>query len=135
MAHACRNGTACHIWYCVKWYFCYSESDWWRVRHLQTGQEGLIPWNFVAEEKSVESEEWVSCALCDCAWVEGWSVGVVYLFMGVSWALCFWLGLDEVLGQIACLWHNCRWCIQVTEIVNILSSEFVTPLTINSVSS
>ncbi|KAJ4449660.1 Tyrosine-protein kinase Src64B [Periplaneta americana] len=37
---------------------CYSESDWWRVRHLQTGEEGLIPWNFVAEEKSVESEDW-----------------------------------------------------------------------------
>ncbi|XP_069674291.1 tyrosine-protein kinase Src64B isoform X1 [Periplaneta americana] len=35
-----------------------SESDWWRVRHLQTGEEGLIPWNFVAEEKSVESEDW-----------------------------------------------------------------------------
>ncbi|PNF25896.1 Tyrosine-protein kinase Src64B [Cryptotermes secundus] len=35
-----------------------SESDWWRVRHLQTREEGLIPWNFVAEEKSVESEDW-----------------------------------------------------------------------------
>lgn len=34
-----------------------SEPDWWRVRHLRTGEEGLIPWNFVAEEKSVESEE------------------------------------------------------------------------------
>jgi len=35
-----------------------SEPDWWRVRHCLTGQEGLIPWNFVAEEKSVESEDW-----------------------------------------------------------------------------
>uniref|UniRef100_A0A023F4P5 Tyrosine-protein kinase n=1 Tax=Triatoma infestans TaxID=30076 RepID=A0A023F4P5_TRIIF len=35
-----------------------SESDWWKVRHLRTGDEGLIPWNFVAEEKSVESEDW-----------------------------------------------------------------------------
>lgn len=35
-----------------------SESDWWRVRHLTTLAEGLIPWNFVAEEKSVESEDW-----------------------------------------------------------------------------
>ncbi|XP_075225566.1 tyrosine-protein kinase Src64B isoform X2 [Lycorma delicatula] len=35
-----------------------SEPDWWRVRHLRTGDEGLIPWNFVAEEKSVESEDW-----------------------------------------------------------------------------
>ncbi|XP_054286422.1 tyrosine-protein kinase Src64B [Macrosteles quadrilineatus] len=35
-----------------------SEPDWWRVRHLKTGDEGLIPWNFVAEEKSVESEDW-----------------------------------------------------------------------------
>lgn len=35
-----------------------SEPDWWRVRHLRTNEEGLIPWNFVAEEKSVESEEY-----------------------------------------------------------------------------
>ncbi|KAL1128822.1 hypothetical protein AAG570_013356 [Ranatra chinensis] len=35
-----------------------SEPDWWKVRHLRTGIEGLIPWNFVAEEKSVESEDW-----------------------------------------------------------------------------
>lgn len=34
-----------------------TESDWWRVIHLETGQEGLIPWNFVAEERSVNSEE------------------------------------------------------------------------------
>lgn len=35
-----------------------SENDWWKVRHLQTNEEGLVPWNFVAEEKSVESEDW-----------------------------------------------------------------------------
>ncbi|CAH1400284.1 tyrosine-protein kinase Src64B [Halyomorpha halys] len=35
-----------------------SEADWWKVRHLRTGDEGLIPWNFVAPEKSVESEDW-----------------------------------------------------------------------------
>lgn len=34
-----------------------TESDWWRVVHLSTRQEGLIPWNFVAEERSVNSEE------------------------------------------------------------------------------
>lgn len=34
-----------------------SEPDWWRVRHLRTGEEGFIPWNFVAPEKSIESEE------------------------------------------------------------------------------
>ncbi|XP_026481711.1 tyrosine-protein kinase Src64B-like [Ctenocephalides felis] len=34
------------------------ESDWWRVLHLTTRQEGLIPSNFVAEERSVESEDW-----------------------------------------------------------------------------
>lgn len=34
-----------------------SEPDWWRVLHLRTLQEGLIPWNFVAVERSVESEE------------------------------------------------------------------------------
>lgn len=36
-----------------------TESDWWRVVHITTRQEGLIPWNFVAEEKSVNSEELV----------------------------------------------------------------------------
>lgn len=36
-----------------------SEPDWWKVLHLTTLQEGLIPWNFVAVERSVESEEWV----------------------------------------------------------------------------
>ncbi|XP_049957536.1 tyrosine-protein kinase Src64B isoform X2 [Schistocerca serialis cubense] len=35
-----------------------SEPDWWKVRNLRTGHEGLIPWNFVAEEKSIESEDW-----------------------------------------------------------------------------
>ncbi|KAG5323760.1 SRC64 kinase, partial [Acromyrmex heyeri] len=35
-----------------------SEPDWWRVLHLTTLQEGLIPWNFVAVERSVESEDW-----------------------------------------------------------------------------
>lgn len=34
-----------------------SEPDWWRVLHLTTLQEGLIPWNFVAVERSIESEE------------------------------------------------------------------------------
>lgn len=36
-----------------------TETDWWRVIHLTTRQEGLIPWNFVAEERSVNSEEYV----------------------------------------------------------------------------
>lgn len=34
-----------------------SEPDWWKVRDLVTGREGLIPWNFVAEELTVASEE------------------------------------------------------------------------------
>jgi SH3 domain len=34
-----------------------AEADWWRVLHLTTRAEGLIPVNFVAEESSVESEE------------------------------------------------------------------------------
>jgi len=34
-----------------------TESDWWRVVNLTTRQEGLIPLNFVAEERSVNSEE------------------------------------------------------------------------------
>lgn len=35
-----------------------SDGDWWTVVHLGTGQEGLIPGNFVAVELSVESEDW-----------------------------------------------------------------------------
>ncbi|CAD7083302.1 unnamed protein product [Hermetia illucens] len=35
-----------------------TESDWWRVINLTTRQEGLIPLNFVAEERSVNSEDW-----------------------------------------------------------------------------
>lgn len=35
-----------------------TESDWWRVVNLTTRQEGLIPLNFVAEERSVNSEDW-----------------------------------------------------------------------------
>ncbi|KAI4486778.1 hypothetical protein M0804_006148 [Polistes exclamans] len=35
-----------------------TEPDWWKVLHLTTLQEGLIPWNFVAVERSVESEDW-----------------------------------------------------------------------------
>lgn len=34
-----------------------TDGDWWTVIHLANGQEGLIPGNFVAPEKSVESEE------------------------------------------------------------------------------
>lgn len=34
-----------------------TENDWWRVVHITTRHEGLIPWNFVAEERSVNSEE------------------------------------------------------------------------------
>lgn len=37
-----------------------AETDWWRVLHLTTRREGLVPANFVAEESSVECEEWVS---------------------------------------------------------------------------
>lgn len=36
-----------------------TEPDWWRVLHLTSRLEGLVPVNFVAEESSVESEEWV----------------------------------------------------------------------------
>lgn len=36
-----------------------SENDWWKVVHLETREEGLIPGNFVAEEKSIASEEYV----------------------------------------------------------------------------
>lgn len=34
-----------------------AEPDWWRVLHLTTRREGLVPVNFVAEESSVECEE------------------------------------------------------------------------------
>ncbi|XP_059491213.1 tyrosine-protein kinase Src64B-like isoform X2 [Neocloeon triangulifer] len=35
-----------------------ANPDWWTVRHLVTGQDGLIPSNYVAEERSIESEDW-----------------------------------------------------------------------------
>ncbi|KAF9811230.1 hypothetical protein SFRURICE_002599, partial [Spodoptera frugiperda] len=41
-----------------------AEPDWWRVLHLTTRREGLVPVNFVAEESSVECEEPTSC----CSW-------------------------------------------------------------------
>ncbi|XP_047026651.1 tyrosine-protein kinase Src64B isoform X2 [Helicoverpa armigera] len=41
-----------------------AEPDWWRVLHLTTRREGLVPVNFVAEESSVECEEPSSC----CSW-------------------------------------------------------------------
>ncbi|VVC96342.1 unnamed protein product [Leptidea sinapis] len=34
-----------------------AEPDWWRVLHLTSRREGLVPANFVAEESSVECEE------------------------------------------------------------------------------
>lgn len=48
-----------------------TESDWWRVVHMTTRQEGLIPWNFVAEEKSVNSEELVTLILLVCLCLYG----------------------------------------------------------------
>lgn len=35
-----------------------SDSDWWKARHLGNFNEGYIPRNFVARERSIESEEW-----------------------------------------------------------------------------
>ncbi|CAB3361514.1 Hypothetical predicted protein [Cloeon dipterum] len=35
-----------------------TNQDWWKVRHLATRKEGLIPSNYVAEERSIESEDW-----------------------------------------------------------------------------
>lgn len=35
-----------------------SDSDWWHARHTATMQEGYIPRNYVAREKTVESEDW-----------------------------------------------------------------------------
>lgn len=34
-----------------------SDGDWWYARSLSTNQEGYIPSNFVAPEKSYEAEE------------------------------------------------------------------------------
>lgn len=34
-----------------------SETEWWEVINLTTKEKGLIPWNYVAEEQSVASEE------------------------------------------------------------------------------
>ncbi|XP_056640398.1 tyrosine-protein kinase Src64B [Diorhabda carinulata] len=35
-----------------------SEGDWLKVIHLTTKEKGYIPGNYVAQEKSVESEDW-----------------------------------------------------------------------------
>lgn len=35
-----------------------SDPDWWRARHSVSGRQGYIPRNYVATEKSVESEDW-----------------------------------------------------------------------------
>lgn len=37
----------------------YSDPDWWNVYVIRTGETGFIPRNFVAVEKSIESEEYV----------------------------------------------------------------------------
>ena len=34
-----------------------SDPDWWNVYVIRTGQTGFVPRNFVAVEKSIESEE------------------------------------------------------------------------------
>ncbi|NXP15656.1 HCK kinase, partial [Thinocorus orbignyianus] len=34
------------------------SGEWWRARSLATGQEGLIPSNYVARADSLETEEW-----------------------------------------------------------------------------
>ncbi|OXA63318.1 Tyrosine-protein kinase Src64B [Folsomia candida] len=35
-----------------------SDADWWNVYVIRTGETGFIPRNFVAVEKSIESEDW-----------------------------------------------------------------------------
>lgn len=34
-----------------------SDGDWWFARSLKTGQEGYIPCNYVAAERSLDAEE------------------------------------------------------------------------------
>ncbi len=33
------------------------DGDWWQARSLQTGREGYIPSNYVAEHKTIQAEE------------------------------------------------------------------------------
>lgn len=33
------------------------DGDWWQARSLQTGREGYIPSNYVAEYKTIQAEE------------------------------------------------------------------------------
>lgn len=35
----------------------YSDADWWRACHLSQMTEGFVPRNYVAPEKTIESEE------------------------------------------------------------------------------
>lgn len=34
------------------------DSDWWSCRHTRTGEQGVIPSNYVAEVVSLESKDW-----------------------------------------------------------------------------
>ena len=34
-----------------------TDGDWWQARSLQTGREGYIPSNYVAEYKTIQAEE------------------------------------------------------------------------------
>ena len=33
------------------------DGDWWQARSLDTGREGFIPSNYVAENKTIQAEE------------------------------------------------------------------------------
>jgi hypothetical protein len=42
----------------------------------------------------------VYCAFCDCAWVKGWSVGVVYLLMTEEYTVHFVTVLGWRVGEV-----------------------------------
>lgn len=67
-----------------------TESDWWRVINLNTRQEGLIPLNFVAEERSVNSEEYVYLYKILYLYV------YVYIFEITFYTLSFLVGFSRM---------------------------------------
>jgi len=44
--------------------FCSEDGDWWQAQHLNTGEEGLIPSNYVIEDSTApEAQEYMSQTL------------------------------------------------------------------------
>ena len=64
------------------------EGDWWFARSKNTGKEGYIPSNYVAEYRSLDAEEYVRHSVCVRVfnlWVLG---GMSIQFIRVAFHFC-----------------------------------------------